>query len=342
MKFAFGAYDAGLRPHRQLRGRRAEPRHRVRWSSCAASTWVGSRGSTLGRRRPGRRAHADRSRRRGPPHRRRRDPADLDLRAEVHRPDPRPGEGEGPFLADGDEIDRTRPPLELEDILGDADELLEAVDPEDFTTVLHTFAEGVDGLDQEMADCITNGQTVLDAMIDSSGDRHAAVDGHGPHRRRARRPTATPSSASGPTATRPCPRSPSTRTTSPGSSRRPARCPASLADSSGRQRATCSGPAVEVGRASPTSPPTTWRARVLHRLRQRLRRRRSARSSASPWPARPSCRHPAVPPGLRPVRGPGPRPRVPGPGDRPRPRRRQADEGHRRPLRPLRRAHPRA
>ena len=85
---------------------------------------------------------------------------------------PGPGEGEGPFLEEGDEIARTQSPLELEDILGNANELLEAVDPEDFTTVLHTFAQGVDGLGEEMAGSITNGQTVLQAMVDSSGDRH--------------------------------------------------------------------------------------------------------------------------------------------------------------------------
>ena len=89
---------------------------------------------------------------------------------------PGPGEGDGPFLADGDEIERTRPALELTDILGDASELLDAVDPEDVTTVLHTFAEGVDGLDAELAASITNGQTVLSAMVDSSADRHVLFE----------------------------------------------------------------------------------------------------------------------------------------------------------------------
>jgi phospholipid/cholesterol/gamma-HCH transport system substrate-binding protein len=85
------------------------------------------------------------------------------------------GEGEGPFLADGDEIERTRPALELGDILGEAADLLDAVDPQDVTTVLHTMAQGVDGLDQEMADSITNGQVVLDSMMASSEDRNALL-----------------------------------------------------------------------------------------------------------------------------------------------------------------------
>jgi phospholipid/cholesterol/gamma-HCH transport system substrate-binding protein len=85
---------------------------------------------------------------------------------------PGPGEGEGPYLEDGDEITRTQSALELEDILGNASDLLEAVDPQDMTTVLHTFAQGVDGLDEEMAASITNGQTVLNAMMASSEDRN--------------------------------------------------------------------------------------------------------------------------------------------------------------------------
>ena len=88
---------------------------------------------------------------------------------------PGPGEGDGPFLGDGDEIEQTRPALELTDILGEAAELLEAVDPQDVTTILHTLAEGVDGLGQEMADSITNGQVVLDAMVASSNDRNALL-----------------------------------------------------------------------------------------------------------------------------------------------------------------------
>ncbi len=81
------------------------------------------------------------------------------------------GEADGPFLGDGDEVAHTRPALELEDILGEAHDLLAAVDPQDVTTMLHELAQGVDGLDQEMSDSITNGQTVLGAMVDSSADR---------------------------------------------------------------------------------------------------------------------------------------------------------------------------
>jgi phospholipid/cholesterol/gamma-HCH transport system substrate-binding protein len=85
---------------------------------------------------------------------------------------PGSGEHDGPWYEEGDEIEHTRPALELGDIIGEAAELLDAVDPQDMTTILHTFAQGVDGLDREIADSITHGQTVLQSMIDSTGDRH--------------------------------------------------------------------------------------------------------------------------------------------------------------------------
>jgi phospholipid/cholesterol/gamma-HCH transport system substrate-binding protein len=89
---------------------------------------------------------------------------------------PGAGEGDGPFLGDGDEIAHTRSALELDDILANADDLLSTVDPQDLTTILHTFADGVDGLGQEMSDSITNGETVLQAMVASSDDRHELLD----------------------------------------------------------------------------------------------------------------------------------------------------------------------
>src|SRR4029450_4361189 len=85
---------------------------------------------------------------------------------------PGSGEHDGPWYEEGDEIEHTRPALELGDIIGEAADLLEAVDPQDMTTILHTFAQGVDGLDTEISDSITHGQTVLQSMIDSTDDRH--------------------------------------------------------------------------------------------------------------------------------------------------------------------------
>ena len=90
---------------------------------------------------------------------------------------PGDGEGTGPYYEDGDEIADTASPLELTDVLNETAQLLEAVDPQDVTTVLRTFADGIDGLAGPMSNSITNGQTVMQGMIDSSADREELLRG---------------------------------------------------------------------------------------------------------------------------------------------------------------------
>ena len=82
-------------------------------------------------------------------------------------------EGEGPFFENGDEIERTVAPIELNDVLEETSEVLEAIDPEDLTIMLRTFADGIDGLATEISQSLTDGQTVLDALVASSEDRRA-------------------------------------------------------------------------------------------------------------------------------------------------------------------------
>jgi phospholipid/cholesterol/gamma-HCH transport system substrate-binding protein len=89
---------------------------------------------------------------------------------------PGEGEGAGPYYEDGDEITHTESALELSDVLAHANELLEAVHPEDLTTILRTFADGVDGLEGPLASTVEDGQTLLDATIASTEDRHALLD----------------------------------------------------------------------------------------------------------------------------------------------------------------------
>jgi phospholipid/cholesterol/gamma-HCH transport system substrate-binding protein len=90
-----------------------------------------------------------------------------------------PGDGEvsGPYYGDGDEIAHTASPLELTDVLDETAELLDAVEPEDFTTVLRTFANGIDGLAEPIGESITDGQEVMDSMIASSADREELLRG---------------------------------------------------------------------------------------------------------------------------------------------------------------------
>ena len=89
---------------------------------------------------------------------------------------PGDGEGRGPFYGDGDEIAHTATALELSDVLAHADALMAAVDPQDLTTILHTFADGIDGLDQPMSRSIDDARTLLDATLASTDDRHRLLD----------------------------------------------------------------------------------------------------------------------------------------------------------------------
>lgn len=90
---------------------------------------------------------------------------------------PGEGEGEGPYYGDGDQIEQTETALELSDVLANANDLLEAIDPEDLTVILRTFADGVDGLEVPLGTSITDGQALLDATIASTGDRRDLLNG---------------------------------------------------------------------------------------------------------------------------------------------------------------------
>jgi phospholipid/cholesterol/gamma-HCH transport system substrate-binding protein len=90
---------------------------------------------------------------------------------------PGDGESDGPFYGDGDEIAETASPLELTDVLDETAQLLEAIEPEHFTTILRTFANGIDGLGGPMGESITDGQEVMDSMIASSADREELLRG---------------------------------------------------------------------------------------------------------------------------------------------------------------------
>jgi phospholipid/cholesterol/gamma-HCH transport system substrate-binding protein len=83
--------------------------------------------------------------------------------------DPGPSEGSGPYLEDGDEIVDTLGGFELEAVLTDLYPVLEAVDPEDLTTVLAELAEGGRGLGEQINRSIVNGEE-LSAMFAENAD----------------------------------------------------------------------------------------------------------------------------------------------------------------------------
>ncbi len=61
------------------------------------------------------------------------------------RLDPGDHEASGPYLGDGARITRTQGPTEVIDVLGAASRLLDAVDPLELGSVVHTLARGLDG-----------------------------------------------------------------------------------------------------------------------------------------------------------------------------------------------------
>ncbi|TDC65007.1 MCE family protein [Actinomadura sp. GC306] len=77
--------------------------------------------------------------------------------------EPGAGEESGPYLPPGATVTRTRVPPELSDMAAPAHELLDAIDPEDVTTLLRTFAQGLDGRGPQLARTIDDGATLLTA-----------------------------------------------------------------------------------------------------------------------------------------------------------------------------------
>jgi len=75
--------------------------------------------------------------------------------------EPGAGETSGPYLAAGATVTRTRVPPELSDMAGPAHELLSAIDPDDVTTILRTFSQGLDGRGPQLAKTIDDSATLL-------------------------------------------------------------------------------------------------------------------------------------------------------------------------------------
>jgi phospholipid/cholesterol/gamma-HCH transport system substrate-binding protein len=76
-----------------------------------------------------------------------------------------PGSGEltGPYLADGSRILSTRDPQDLSETAWPAYELTRAINPDDITTIVHTFAAGLSGQGPALRRTIGNAATVVDA-----------------------------------------------------------------------------------------------------------------------------------------------------------------------------------
>jgi phospholipid/cholesterol/gamma-HCH transport system substrate-binding protein len=79
-------------------------------------------------------------------------------------------EGVGPFLGDGDEIERTATLAEVTDILESATELFEKLDPADLVVTIDAIAEGTSGMGDEMGRSIDAGAALLGVAADHADD----------------------------------------------------------------------------------------------------------------------------------------------------------------------------
>ncbi|RJL34314.1 MlaD family protein [Bailinhaonella thermotolerans] len=70
-------------------------------------------------------------------------------------------EGQGPFLAEGERIERTRDPLDLNDSLGDAYETVAAIDGRELSVIMRTVARGLEGKGQEINRTIGNSDVLF-------------------------------------------------------------------------------------------------------------------------------------------------------------------------------------
>jgi phospholipid/cholesterol/gamma-HCH transport system substrate-binding protein len=75
---------------------------------------------------------------------------------------PGTGERSGPFLRDGDHVRKTTAPLEFTDVLDQVDDVLDAVDPKDLSTIFHTFGESVAGLGPNLRRTLDSTSTLVD------------------------------------------------------------------------------------------------------------------------------------------------------------------------------------
>ena len=90
--------------------------------------------------------------------------------------DPGDQEGKGPFLQDEGTIKRTLGGFELEKILTDLYPILQVVKPEELHTVLHTLAEGGEGLGPTVNRTIENFQALTEVQAAHSADTQQFLD----------------------------------------------------------------------------------------------------------------------------------------------------------------------
>ena len=82
--------------------------------------------------------------------------------------DPGDHEADGPFLADGEEIEHTVGGFELEQVLGDLYPLLKAIDPAELATVMGELADGGKGMGETINRTIVNSDELAGVFADNA------------------------------------------------------------------------------------------------------------------------------------------------------------------------------
>ncbi|WP_119728949.1 MlaD family protein [Thermomonospora amylolytica] len=87
-----------------------------------------------------------------------------------------PAAGRGPFLDEGGTITRTEDPEELADVAWPAYRLTGALDPQDISTLLHTFSEGLHGQGPALRRSIDNGTKLLEVVHNRRAELQRLID----------------------------------------------------------------------------------------------------------------------------------------------------------------------
>lgn len=86
-----------------------------------------------------------------------------------------PGALDGPLLADGDRIERTRAPTELQDMLGTVSDLLTAVDPDEVGALVSTGARLAEEVQPRVGAMLQAARTLTDVASDHTDDGTALL-----------------------------------------------------------------------------------------------------------------------------------------------------------------------
>lgn len=85
----------------------------------------------------------------------------------------------GPFLASGDDVEQTDTQADLEDLAGQAAEIVGAITADDVAGIVRAGAEGLDGRGDELNRLVADARAVADSLVRQQAAINAAIDDAG-------------------------------------------------------------------------------------------------------------------------------------------------------------------